>query len=116
MKKTGIKHILRLDACGQELQVEGWVRTKRESKEICFLEINDGSTINNLQVILDGNFPGHESIVKQLSTGCSVLVTGNLIPSPARGQVVELKASSIDIIGTAPPDYILQKKRHTLNF
>ena len=116
MKKTGIKHILRLDAGGQELQVEGWVRTKRESKEICFLEINDGSTINNLQVILDGNFPEHESIVKQLSTGCSVLVTGNLIPSPARGQAVELKASSIDIIGTAPPDYILQKKRHSFEF
>jgi asparaginyl-tRNA synthetase len=116
MKKTGIKHILRMDADGQEISVEGWVRTKRESKGISFLEINDGSTIKNLQVILENNFPEYESIAKNITTGSSVLITGNLIPSPAKGQKVEMKASSVNIIATAPPDYILQKKRHSFEF
>ncbi|MBW2184156.1 MAG: asparagine--tRNA ligase, partial [Deltaproteobacteria bacterium] len=106
MKKTGIKYILLMDGDGQEVTVNGWIRTERHSKGISFLEINDGSTIKNLQVIIEENFPDYESIVKHANTGCSVSVTGNLIPSPAKGQKVELKASAIKIIGESPPDYV----------
>jgi len=116
MKKTGIKYILLMDGDGQEVTVNGWIRTERQSKGISFLEINDGSTIKNLQVIIEENFPDYESIVKHAHTGCSVSVTGNLIPSPAKGQKVELKASAIKIIGESPPDYVLQKKRHSFEF
>jgi len=116
MKKTGIKYILLMDGDGQEVTVNGWIRTKRDSKGISFLAINDGSTIKNLQVIVEENFPDYESIVKHVNTGCSVSVTGNLIPSPAKGQKVELQASAVKIIGDAPPDYVLQKKRHSFEF
>ena len=116
MKKTGIKYILLMDGDGQEVTVNGWIRTERDSKGISFLEINDGSTIKNLQVIIEENFPDYESIVKHAHTGCSVSVTGNLIPSPAKGQKVELKASAIKIIGESPPDYVLQKKRHSFEY
>lgn len=116
MRKTSIKYILLMDTGGQEITVNGWIRTKRVSKGVSFLEINDGSTIKNLQVVIEENFPDYESIVKHVNTGCSVSVTGNLIPSPAKGQRVELKASSIKIIGEAPSDYVLQKKRHSFEF
>jgi asparaginyl-tRNA synthetase len=116
MKKTGIKYILLMDGDGQEVTVDGWIRTKRDSKGISFLAINDGSSIKNLQVIVEEKFPDYDSIVKYVTTGCSVSITGNLIPSPAKGQKVELKASAIKIIGEAPPDYVLQKKRHSFEF
>ena len=116
MQKTGIKHILLMDPQEQEIAVSGWVRTKRDSKGISFLEINDGSTIKNLQVIIDENFPDYESVVRRINTGSSLSITGNLVASPAKGQKVELKAFSIEIIGEAPLDYVLQKKRHSFEF
>jgi asparaginyl-tRNA synthetase len=105
-----------MEGQGQELTVEGWIRTKRESKGLAFLELNDGSTIRNLQVIVEESFPGYEPIMKDMATGCSVSVKGNLVASPAEGQKVELKASSITIVGGAPPDFVLQKKRHSFEF
>jgi len=116
MDKQGIKAILHMDPAGQEVTVDGWVRTRRTSKGITFFELNDGSTIKNLQVVLEEDFPRYESVVRDIATGCSVSVTGTLIPSPARGQQVELKVSAITIVGAAPPDYILQKKRHSFEF
>ncbi len=92
------------------------MRTRRTSKGITFFELNDGSTIKNLQVVLEEDFPRYESVVRDIATGCSVSVTGTLIPSPAKGQQVELKVSAITIVGGAPPDYILQKKRHSFEF
>ena len=116
MIRKAIKCILHMEPGGQEVSVDGWVRTRRTSKEITFFEINDGSTIKNLQVIVEKGFPDYESIVKDVVTGCSVSVTGSLIPSPAKGQSVELKALSITVIGEAPQDYVLQKKRHSFEF
>ncbi len=116
MDKKGIKAILHMEPAGQEVTVDGWVRTRRTSKGITFFELNDGSTIKNLQVVLDEDFPRYESVVRDIATGCSVSVTGTLIPSPAKGQQVELKVSGVTIVGGAPPDYILQKKRHSFEF
>jgi len=116
MIRNAIKCILHMEPGGQEVSVDGWVRTRRTSKEITFFEINDGSTIKNLQVIVEKGFPDYEAIVKDVVTGCSVSVTGNLIPSPAKGQSVELKALAITVIGEAPQDYVLQKKRHSFEF
>ena len=116
MDKKGIKAVLHMEPAGQEVTVDGWVRTRRTSKGITFFEVNDGSTIKNLQVVLEEDFPRYESVVRDIATGCSVSVTGTLIPSPAKGQQVELKVSAITIVGGAPPDYILQKKRHSFEF
>ncbi len=102
MKIPRIKNILQMEGQGQELIVEGWIRTKRESKGLSFLELNDGSSIKNLQIIVEESLPGYESIMRDIATGCSVSVKGNLVASPAEGQNVELKASSITIVGACP--------------
>jgi asparaginyl-tRNA synthetase len=116
MIRKAIKCILQMEARGQEIAVDGWVRTRRTSKEITFFELNDGSTVRNLQVVLEKEFPDYESFIKKITTGCSVSVAGSLIPSPAKGQSVELKALSINVVGEAPQDFILQKKRHSFEF
>ena len=116
MQKKAIKAVLHMEPAGQVVTVEGWVRTRRVSKGITFFEVNDGSTIKNLQAILDEGFPRYESIVRDITTGCSVSVTGTLIPSPAKGQQVELKVSALTVVGGAPPGFILQKKRHSFEF
>jgi asparaginyl-tRNA synthetase len=117
MIRKAIRCILNnMEPRGQEIGVDGWVRTKRTSKEITFFEINDGSTVRNLQVVIEKGFTDYESVVKDINTGCSVSVTGSLIPSPAKGQSVELRALSIAVVGEAPQDYILQKKRHSFEF
>ena len=105
-----------MDPEGQEITAKGWVRTKRDSKGLSFIELSDGSTIKNLQVIVEESFPDYETMAKTINTGCSLSVTGHLSPSPAKGQKVELKATSIELIGEAPPDYVLQKKRHSFEF
>lgn len=102
---------------GGPMTVEGWVRTKRESKGVTFLEINDGSTIKNLQIVIDQTYKDYASISKDLNTGASVIVKGKLIASPGQGQSVEVTAEEITIVGTASPEeYALQKKRHTFEF
>ena len=116
MKQTGIKQILLMDPHEQDITVNGWVRTKRDSKGISFLEINDGSTLKNLQVVVEESFPDYDRLLKRIATGCSLRVTGTLCPSPARGQTSELRAADLTILGEAPPDYVLQKKRHSFEF
>jgi asparaginyl-tRNA synthetase len=91
------------------------VRTRRDSKGFSFLEINDGSCLANLQVVVDAGTPGSE-MLPQLNTGASVLVEGKLVASPAAGQKWELRAARIELIGTADPAYPLQKKGHTPEF
>jgi asparaginyl-tRNA synthetase len=115
--KPGIKHILTLPGKGDLITVEGWVRTKRESKGVTFLEINDGSTIKNLQVVIEENYKDYQSIAKDLTTGASVSIKGKLMDSPGQGQAVEVIASEITVLGSASPEeYALQKKRHTFEF
>lgn len=97
--------------------IQGWVRTKRELKNFSFIEVNDGSSLANLQVILDPDLPDYENLLKPLNTGASVEVTGILTPSPGKGQRIEMKASSVNVYGEADPEtYPLQKKRHSFEF
>ncbi len=112
-KRTRIKEALTLDTEGKEMTIMGWIRTFRNNQ---FLAINDGSTNNNLQVVLSlGEFD--ESVLKRLNTGASVKVTGKLIPSPGKGQSVELKAGNLEILGDSDSDkFPLQPKKHSLEF
>jgi len=115
--KPGIKQILTMPGNGELITVEGWIRTKRDSKGVTFLEINDGSTLKNLQVVIEDTFPDYQSITRELTTGSSVTIKGKLIESPGKGQAVEVVAGEITILGTASPEeYALQKKHHTFEF
>lgn len=113
---TRIKEIFQTGQPDQSVTVQGWVRTKRELKEFTFLEVNDGSSLANLQVILEPTLPDYENVLKAISTGASIAVSGNLVPSPGKGQNIELKAAEITLYGDCPPDYPLQKKRHSFEF
>ncbi len=112
-----IIEILRQGKPEQKIKIQGWVRTKRELKDFAFIEVNDGSSLANLQVVLNQDFPDYERIIKRLSTGVSLTVEGELVESPAKGQKVELKANSIEIFGDCDGEtYPLQKKRHSFEF
>lgn len=94
----------------------GWVRTKRASKNVAFIALNDGSTINNLQVVADAEKFG-EDILRRITTGASISATGKVVESQGAGQACELVAESIEVFGEADPDkYPLQPKKHSLEF
>jgi asparaginyl-tRNA synthetase len=117
MKNRRIIDILRNGQPEESVTVQAWVRTKRELKEFSFVEVNDGSSLANLQVILDANLPDYQSLISKLNTGASLEVSGNLVPSPAKGQRIELKANAVRVFGEANPEtYPLQKKRHSFEF
>ena len=118
MQYYRIKKIFESKNTGNQIEIRGWVRTRRDSKgHFSFLEINDGSCLANLQVIADESLPNYNSQVRKLTAGCSVRVAGELKDSPAKGQEVELLASEIEIYGWADPEsYPLQKKRHSFEF
>ncbi len=98
-------------------QIQGWVRTKRELKDFTFLEINDGSALANLQVVVNTDLADYAEIIKGVNTGSSVEVRGVLAASPAKGQRIELKAEEIQVYGQADLEtYPLQKKRHSFEF
>ena len=104
-------------AVDTQVWIQAWVRTKRESKTFAFLEMNDGSTIRNIQVVVDSAMPGYAEAMKSLSTGASAGISGKLVASQGKGQSVEIQASEIVVYGTADPEtYPLQKKGHTLEF
>jgi len=97
------------------ITVQGWVRTRRDSREFSFLELNDGSCLANIQIIADKDIPGYTNI-NQMTTGSAVTITGDLVESPAKGQRWEVKASTLELVGPAPEDFPIQKKRHTDEF
>ncbi|HEX9786822.1 MAG TPA: asparagine--tRNA ligase [Candidatus Binatia bacterium] len=101
---------------GSEITLRGWVRSRRDSKEITFIELNDGSRFKSMQLVIEaGAVP--EEILRQVTTGSSIAASGALVESPAKGQAVELKVASIHLYGTADAaTYPLQKKGHTLEF
>ena len=101
---------------GSEITLRGWVRSRRDSKGVTFIELNDGSRFKSMQLVVEaGAVP--EEILRQVTTGSSIAATGTLVESPAKGQAVELKAASIQLYGTADAaTYPLQKKGHTLEF
>ncbi|MBD1934851.1 MULTISPECIES: asparagine--tRNA ligase [Cyanophyceae] len=112
-----IVDILRNGQPEESVTVQGWVRTKRESKEFAFLEVNDGSSMANLQVVLNQDLPNYAEVIKQLNTGASVEIAGVLVPSLGKGQRIELKAQTVKVYGEADPEsYPLQKKRHSFEF
>jgi asparaginyl-tRNA synthetase len=110
-----IVEVLTLAPPQEGITVKGWLRTVRTSKQVTFLDINDGSNLAGLQVVAGENLPNIEE-VGRLTTGSAVSITGSLVPSPAKGQNVELRASKVEILGKAEPDYPLQKKRHGFEF
>ena len=104
------------EAPGQSVVAKGWVRTKRGNKNIAFIALNDGSTINNIQVVCEvANFP--EELMKSITTGACLAVTGDLVESMGSGQKVEIQAKEIVVYGTADTEtYPLQKKGHSMEF
>ena len=97
------------------VNLKGWVRTKRGSKNVSFIALNDGSTLNNIQIVAEHNIS--EDILKLINTGSSISVIGKLVQSKGSGQAVEVLAESIEVIGVADPDeYPLQPKKHSLEF
>ena len=113
--RTKVKDLLK-SAPGSEVLAKGWVRTKRGNKQIKFIALNDGSTINNIQVVADmANFD--ENLIAKVTTGASLAVRGNLVESVGSGQAVEIQATSIEVLGECDPvRYPLQKKGTTLEY
>jgi asparaginyl-tRNA synthetase len=116
MDRTKVKEILLKGETGQEVLVKGWVRTKRGSKNVNFITLNDGSTIHNLQIVADTLVFGEE-FLKDINTSTSLSVSGELVASQGSGQNVELVAKTIHIYGKSDPDkYPIQPKKHSLEF
>jgi asparaginyl-tRNA synthetase len=116
MKRIKIKQLLSSPQLGSEVLVKGWVRTKRGNKNIVFIALNDGSTINNIQVVADAaSFD--ENLLKDISTGACIAVTGKLIESQGQGQNTEINAVTIELYGKSDAEtYPLQKKGHSMEF
>ncbi|MFN5168925.1 MAG: asparagine--tRNA ligase [Cyclobacteriaceae bacterium] len=113
MKRTKISQLLRTEPRQQTVVVQGWVRTFRNNQ---FIAINDGSTIHNIQAVVELNSQD-ENVLKRITTGACVAVTGELIPSPAKGQAVEVKVKQLEILGDSDAEkFPLQPKRHSLEF
>ena len=116
MQRSKIKDIFAREQSGGDVLVQGWVKTRRSSKSVTFVQITDGSTVQDLQIVVDESNPSHES-ASGLTTGCSVSVEGVLVESPGQGQKYEVQASSLTVLGESDPDsYPLQKKRHSPEF
>jgi len=115
MKRTTVKKALSLKAGEELVNLKGWVRTRRGSKHVSFIALNDGSTINNIQVVAEEAIS--EDVLKLINTGASISVVGKLVQSQGSGQSIELLAESIEVLGKADPDeYPLQPKKHSLEF
>ena len=115
-KTHRIKELLKSGEVDREVQIKGWVRTRRGNKNIAFIAVNDGSVIHNIQVVVDvPAFDGE--LLKKINTGASLCVKGRLVQSAGQGQPVEIQASEIILYGEADPEtYPLQKKGHSLEF
>ncbi len=118
MQKLSVAQARQDEAAGQVAKLQGWIRTRRDSKGgFSFLELNDGTTLANIQIVADAKLPNYESEIKHLSAGCSITAEGEIKASPAKGQATELHATRILVHGLADPEtYPLQKKRHSFEF
>jgi asparaginyl-tRNA synthetase len=120
MKTLLIKELLASPADSRAVAVSGWVRTKRESKNLVFLQVSDGSCFSPIQLAFDRSGAANAALERQLprvTTGASVRATGRLVPSPAAGQAAEIALETLEVLGEAPADsYPLQKKRHSFEF
>ena len=114
MGPTRVVDILRDQPVGRPVTVSGWLRTRRDSGGLSFLEVNDGSCLASLQVIVDTTLSNYDSEIRKLATGAALRVQGQLVASPAASQAVEVQASAVTVLGPADPEtYPLQKKRHS---
>lgn len=117
MEIRRIIELLRHGQPGEHIKVQGWVRTKRELKELAFLDVSDGSSLQGLQVVVNHDLPGYEQTLKLLNTGSSVSIEGELVESQGKNQRIELIANLVRVWGTADLEtYPLQKKRHSFEF
>ena len=117
MKKTTVRTLLSTSALiGTEVEAKGWVRTRRGNKHVQFVQLNDGSSVNNIQIVFDmARFTDED--LKPVTTGSSIRVKGKLVESMGKGQSTEIQADELEVYGTADPnEYPLQKKGHTLEF
>ena len=117
MQLTSVKSLF-TDAAsylGQEITVGGWIRTVRDSKNFGFIELNDGSYLKNLQIVLDASMPEYDTAIKY-NVGAAIIVRGTLVESPGAKQPFELRAGEITLEGASDPSYPLQKKRHSVEF
>lgn len=116
MKRKKVKELLANPVIGEKVLVKGWVRTKREIKNVAFVALNDGSTLNNIQIVIElSAFPA--DLLKDITTGASLGVTGTMEASQGKGQSVEVLASDLVLYGKCDPDtYPLQKKGHSMEF
>ncbi len=112
LKRTKIAGLLQAEQPIEKVLVKGWVRTRRDSKDFSFIELNDGSSLKNIQVIANNNLNNYEE-VKKLTTGSSVAVTGALVESKGGNQKFEIVADEVEIYDFADEDFPLQKKKHT---
>ncbi len=111
-----VAEALQMTSYGENIIVKGWVRTRRGNKNVSFIALNDGSTINNIQIVVDNaNFDENE--LKKITTGACIGVNGVLVQSMGKGQTVEVQVTSIEVYGEADPEtYPLQKKGHSMEF
>lgn len=110
-----VKNLLTLEQPLEQVTVKGWVRTRRDSKTFSFFEVNDGSCLKNVQVVVDAGIPGSESL-QSASTGASVAIEGKIVPSQGKGQKWEVHATRFELIGLADESFPLQKKGHSLEY
>ena len=115
MKRTKIIDVLQDTEYGKVVDVMGWVRTHRSSKAVDFIALNDGSTIKNVQVVVDA-VKVDEEVLRQITTGACIHVTGNLVESPAQGQASEIQCQSLELYGTCAADYPMQKKGQSFEY
>lgn len=112
MNRIKINSLLQSKIPMDQVLVNGWVRTRRDSKGFSFIEVNDGSCLKNIQIIAPSNLPNYDEI-QRLTTGSAVGISGSLVPSQGKGQSWEITADQILVIGLAPETFPLQKKRHS---
>ena len=116
MKRIKIKNLLSNPVLGSDVLVKGWVRTKRGNKNIIFIALNDGSTINNIQIVVEAS-SFDENLLKEISTGACIAVNGKLVESQGQGQNLEISAAGIELYGKSDAEtYPLQKKGHSMEF
>ena len=113
MQRTKITQLLKRTEPAEIVLVQGWVRTRRDAKGFSFIELNDGSCLANIQIIADQALPNYDELIHQVTTGTALTVQGRLVSSQGKGQQWELRSTAIAVLGSAPEDFPLQKKRHS---
>lgn len=117
MERVRVREALCSEPGGRTITVAGWIRTKRTGKNVVFLEMNDGSSLSNIQIVVDTEKADLKPIAESITTGSSVRATGELVESMGKNQTVELRAADLELVGDAPAEsYPLQKKRHSFEY